>query len=406
MVMGDWTQEQLAERAGVPVGYVARLVELGILSTPGDEGRFSDGDVRRARLVRGLEEGGLPLEGIGKIIREGDLSLAILDLPSWEWYGGFSAKTYRELSAEVGLGIELLASLREAMGFTRPEPDDYAHEDELDFVPVLKVMVDAGADPEAVERLVRVWGDSVRRMTEAAAIFYHSQIELPLLRSGMSEGQMMQVANEAVAAGIPPLDRAVLALYHRHSEHAWLGNVIESVEAILERSGLHTAATEPPAMCFLDLSGYTRLTEERGDAAAAEMASRLGGLVQRSASDHGGRPVKWLGDGVMLFFTEPKSAVRSALDLAERVPAAGLPHTHSGIDTGPVIRQDGDYFGRTVNTAARIAAYAAPGEVLVSAAVEQATNDRAIRFEEVGPVALEGMIREVDLHRALRAPLP
>jgi len=179
--------------------------------------------------------------------------------------------------------------------------------------------------------------------------------------------------------------------------------VIESVEAILERSGLHHTVTEPPAMCFVDLTGYTRLTEERGDEAAAEMAAALAGLVQRSASDHGGRPVKWLGDGVMLYFSEPGEAVLSALELAERVPAAGLPQTHTGIAAGPVILQDGDYFGRTVNTAARIAAHAGPGEVLVSDGVERAVHDGTVRFADVGPVELKGLARPIALHRATLA---
>src|SRR5205814_6648327 len=105
-------------------------------------------------------------------------------------------------------------------------------------------------------------------------------------------------------------------VYHAQSEHTWLANVIEAVEVILEKGGLHHTITEPPAMCFLDLSGYTRLTEERGDEAAAEMAATLGRLVQQSANAHGGRPVKWLGDGVMLYFSAPGSAVICALDLA------------------------------------------------------------------------------------------
>jgi adenylate cyclase len=393
------TRDGVAERAGVAVAYVDHLVELGVLAQPMDGSPFSSGDVRRVRLIRGMEQGGLPLEGIAAAVRNGDLSLAFLDLPSWDWYGGFSGKTYGEVSAEVGIGVELLLALRESMGFGLAEPDDFIHEEELSFIPVVKVVVDAGVDPEALERLVRVWGDSLRRMTEAAANFYHAQIELPLLRSGMSEGQMMQVANETVAAGIAPLDRALVAMYHGHSERTWLGNVIESVEAILEKRGLHHTATRPPAMCFLDLSGYTRLTEERGDAAAAEMAATLGGLVQRSASEHGGRPVKWLGDGVMLYFPEPSGAVLSALDMREWVPSAGLPPAHTGIDAGPVIRQDGDYFGRTVNTAARIAAHAGPGEVLVSDAVERSVHDARVSFEDAGLVELKGSARPIRLHR-------
>src|SRR5436190_24132857 len=132
------------------------------------------------------------------------------------------------------------------------------------------------------------------------------------------------------------------------------------------------------------------------------MAAVLGGLVQRSAYDHGGRPVKWLGDGVMLYFARPDGAVISALELADSVPAARLPPPHTGIDSGPVIFQDGDYFGRTVNTAARIASHAGPGQILVSDSVVRCTRDPTLSFVELGPVELKGMPHPIPLHRATR----
>jgi len=157
-------------------------------------------------------------------------------------------------------------------------------------------------------------------------------------------------------------------------------------------------------MCFFDLSGYTRLTEERGDQAAAEMALTLSGLVQRTAHEHRGRVVKWLGDGVMLYFIEPVDAVVGALEMAERVPAAGLPQAHVGVDAGPVIIQDGDYFGSTVNVAARIAGHARSGEVLASDRAIQAAEGLpgGIRCSEIGSVDLKGVSRPVALRRIER----
>jgi len=379
-----------------------RLVELGILVPPQTGEAFGTGDLRRVRLVRGLEEGGLPLDGMGTAVRSGDLSFGFLDLPAWNWFGEPVGKTYRELSVETGLSLELLQAVRESMGFARPEPDDPVHRDELDLVPVMKVVVEAEVEPAAFERLIRVWGDSMRRITEAAANFYQAQIVLPLLRSGMSEAQVLHAGAQAVGEGIPHVEQALVSMYHGHAEHTWLANVVEAVETTLEKAGLHHTVAEPPAMCFLDLSGYTRLTEERGDEAAADMAATLGGLVQRSAYGHGGRPVKWLGDGVMLYFTDPGRAVISALELADLVPAAGLPPAHTGIDAGPVIFQDGDYFGRTVNTAARIASHAGPGQVLVSDSVVRSIQNPTIRFVDLGPVDLQGLPRPVSLHRASR----
>ncbi len=288
--------------------YMDRLVELGILVPPQTGEAFGTGDLRRVRLVRGLEEGGLPLDGMGTAVRSGDLSFGFLDLPAWNWFGEPVGKTYRELSVETGLSLELLQAVRESMGFARPEPDDPVHRDELDLVPVMKVVVEAEVESAAFERLIRVWGDSMRRITEAAANFYRAQIVLPLLRSGMSEAQVLHAGAQAVGEGIPHVEQALVSMYHGHAEHTWLANVVEAVETTLEKAGLHHTVAEPPAMCFLDLSGYTRLTEERGDEAAADMAATLGGLVQRSAYGHGGRPVKWLGDGVMLYFTDPGRA--------------------------------------------------------------------------------------------------
>jgi adenylate cyclase len=165
-----------------------------------------------------------------------------------------------------------------------------------------------------------------------------------------------------------------VAIYHGQQEHAWSKGAVEAVERALEGAGLYRRLDRPPAVCFLDLTGYTQLTEERGDEAAADLAARLARLVRRSALEHGGTPVKWLGDGAMFYFREPADAVLAALEMTALVERHGLPPAHVGIHAGPVVFQEGDYFGRTVNVAARIAEYARPGEVLVSQEVVDAAS--------------------------------
>jgi len=123
--------------------------------------------------------------------------------------------------------------------------------------------------------------------------------------------------------------------------------VVREVENALGRSGLRSSPARPPAMCFLDISGYTRLTEERGDEAAAELAGRLSRLVQQTAERHRGKVVRWLGDGVMIYFREPGQGVLAALQMMEEVTDAGLPPAHVGLHAGPVVFQGGDYYGRT-----------------------------------------------------------
>ena len=105
----------------------------------------------------------------------------------------------------------------------------------------------------------------------------------------------------------------------------------------------------------------------------------------------------------MFHFKEPGAAVLAGLDMVESAPSVGLPPMHIGIHTGPVIFQDGDVYGRTVNLASRIASYAEAGEVLTSDETMDRTVDGGLHFEPLGPVSLKGISRPVTLHRAVRS---
>jgi class 3 adenylate cyclase len=150
------------------------------------------------------------------------------------------------------------------------------------------------------------------------------------------------------------------------------------------------------------LTGYTRLTEERGDEAAAHLAARLADLVEDISRGHGGKAVRWLGDGGMFLFKDPADGMLAALQMVEDAPAAGLPPTHIGIQAGPVVSQDGDVFGRTVNIASRIAGRAGASEVLTSGETVELVHDSRLRFLEVGVASLKGVARPVTLYRVLR----
>jgi adenylate cyclase len=393
--------KELADRAGLDSDYVGRLIELGIL-TPGEADMFSLGDVRRARLLKSLEQAGMPLDGMGRAVGSGHLSFAFLDLPQLDRFSGFSGKTFRELSAETGVPMELLQTVRESIGFALPNPDDPVRDDELGVLPAIKLQLSRGFPTAVVERWLRVYGESLRRIVETDADWYRIHIMKPLLDSGMGSGEMQEASALFGAESAPLMEQAVTAIYHGQQERAWMKNIIESVENALEEAGVRSKLDRPPAMCFLDLSGYTRLTEERGDQAAAELAASLAQLVQRSSGEHGGWRVKWLGDGVMFYFKDPGGGALAALEMVERVPAAGLPPARVGLDAGPVIFQYGDYFGRTVNNAARIAAYARSGEVLVSQEVLDASDTKGLSFTEIGPVELKGVSRPLRLHAARR----
>jgi adenylate cyclase len=400
--VSGYTRQEVAQRAGVDPDYVDRLVELGIL-TPAAGEAFSPGDALRARWLRSLEQAGVPLHGVAAAIRDGSLSFSFLDVGAYDRFAGLSGTTFQQLSAQTGIPLELLMVVREAVGFAEPRPEDTLHHNELSVVPLIQLQLAKGFRPVVIERWLRVYGDSLRRIAETEAAWWNSEVEMALLASGMTEAEMLVAQADLGSQMTPLIDQALLAIYHGQQEHAWSQVFVEHVEGALEAAGLYRRLDRPPAMCFLDLTGYTRLTEERGDAAAAELAARLAGLVRRSSLEHRGTPVKWLGDGVMFYFREPAAAVPAALEMVEVVGRQGLPPAHVGVHAGPVVFQEGDYFGRTVNLAARIAEYARPGEVLVSQEVVDAADGGPVTFTEIGPVELKGVPGTLRLHIARRS---
>jgi len=288
--------------------------------------------------------------------------------------------------------------IREAIGMAQPSPDDRLREDEMMIVPFIELQVSEGFRPAAIERLLRVQGDSTRRITEQEAAWWTSEVIEPAMAAGKgAEG----IANVDLADRNAPLsEQAVLAMYHAQQARAWTANIIEGFEVLMAKAGIHSRLERLPAICFLDITGYTRLTQERGDDAAADLASTVGRLVQRSSVQHGGKPIKWLGDGVMFYFRDPGPGVRAALELEGGLAGAGLPPAHVGLHAGPVLFQEGDYFGQTVNLSARIADYARQGEVLVGQAVADVSQEKGIAFGEIGPVELKGVSGTVHLLRA------
>jgi adenylate cyclase len=399
--VSGYTSQEVARRAGVEPDYVNRLVELGIL-TPGAGDGFSSGDVLTARWVLSLERTGIPLEGMAAAVRDGSLSFSFMDVAAFDRFPSLSDTTFGELSERTGIPMDLLKVVREAVGFAEPRLEDNVREDELLIVAAIQLQLSKGFRPAVIERLLRVEAESLRRIAETETEFWTTEVERPLLEAGMTQSEMLEAQADLGSQLAPMIEQVLLAIYHGQQEHAWRQGFAEGVEEALERAGLFRRAHRPPAICFLDITGYTRLTEERGDEAAADLAATLAGLVRRSSQQHGGRPVKWLGDGVMFHFREPGGAVLSALEMVEGVASHDLPPAHVGVHAGPVVFQDGDYFGRTVNLAARIADYARPGEVVVSEEVVEAADGAPVSFEEIGPVELKGVSGALVLHTAHR----
>jgi adenylate cyclase len=393
----------LADLAGVTEGEVERLADLGILASRDGTGPFLEADVPKVRLAVACERAGLPMEGIASAVRAGRLSFAFLEGTPFRRWAFRSGRTYRQVSQDTGIPLETLGAVLEQMGFARVGPDEPMREDELDVVPLVAHGLSSGIlDPAWLARLGRAHVEGLRLIATAWGDVYQARFEGPVLAAGGDQRAAMERAARLSIDFLPLGDPALLAIYHRQEELLWTEGLVERIEHELEQAGILGRPGRVPAMLFLDLAGYTRLTEERGDAAAAALAESLAVLVDRSARAHGGVPVKWLGDGVMVHYRTPAGAVRSALELVERLPEAGLPPAHVGVAAGPVVVQGGDYFGRTVNLAARIAARAGAGQVLASQGVAEPAPPAGVRFLELGELELKGFADPVRLLEARR----
>ncbi len=347
---GTFTADILARRSGVGPDDVRRLTELGILLGDPAHG-YTDADVRRIHVVQALERDGMPIDAVGGLVRDGAFSLEFIDAAGVDVFAAVSDVTFAELAERTGIPIETLTALRDVTGTTTASPNDRVREDELAILPLIEYQLELGFRPQSVERALRVYRDSLRRIAEAEAEWWRSEVQVPMLSAGVPAGELAAKAGEISPRLSEASDRAVMAVYHAQQMQVWSRNIVDGIGAALEQAGLHTREEQVPAMCFLDISGYTELTSKRGDTAAAELAERLGRTVRPISVQHGGRPVKWLGDGVMFHFHDPGEGVIAACKMVAALAAAGLPPAHVGVHAGPLVIQEGDYYGQTVNLA-------------------------------------------------------
>lgn len=400
----ELTRSELAVRAGVTEAEIQRLIDHGVVVPRDEDPPFRTTDILKARVARACEDGGLPMNGMAEAIRKGLLSFAFVDTWPFEREGARRPhQTHRELAEEVGVPFASLQAVLESFGFSSLNADNVVLETERPIADLIGQAMALGiVDVRTATRFGAAHAEALRRIAAVQTEIYHSGVEMPLLRSGVSETDAMALAGRTTEPLIDLLDQAVISAYRRQQELSWTEHQIEHIEQALEDAGIDLSPGLPTAFAFLDLSGYTQLTEERGDAEAAALAGSLADIVQRRSREHRGEAVKWVGDGVMFRFRDPNGAVLSALDMVEAIPAAGLPPAHVGVAAGPVIQQGGDFYGRTVNLASRISDSAAGGQVLVSPHVRELISAPDIAFASVGAIRLKGLQRAVELFEARR----
>jgi adenylate cyclase len=394
------TEAELAERAGTTVEHLRELSGLGILQP--QDGSFLRRDVMRVRVVVELEAKGMDAAALGAAVASGHLTLGYLESAGRRFPR--SDRTVAQLSEEMGTSLDTLQSFYVALGLPRPQPDERIREEDLPVLEALPVLFGAGVEEGDVLRALRVWGESARRVAQFQAHYFHHTIEESFRRRGLRDNEAFEAAIREVAFRMGHTGEQMLDwLFRRHSEVFLREHQFDHVEAALEEAGIRQ---RPPkgveASVFADLTGYTRLTEEAGDEVAAKVALALAQLVNEIAARHRGEVVKMLGDGVHFHFRDPADAIRASLEIVESVRPHGLPPAHVGVNAGPMIYDEGDYFGRTVNIAARIASRAGADQVFVGEDAWREVTPDGFRLVQVGRFDLKGIAEPVTIFEAKR----
>ncbi|HSJ34384.1 MAG TPA: adenylate/guanylate cyclase domain-containing protein [Acidimicrobiia bacterium] len=397
----ELTRAQLQAETGATPEELDQLLGLGII-TPEPGGKLTWGDAHRVRTVRSFLAAGVTLDHLERALEEGLLDLG----PIADFFltpSPSSGRTYAEFADEMGELKSLLPRVYENLGLVEPPPKRPLRADEEELIAELVTGWSRIGPERVVERAARLAGDGVRRTVEGWMGLW-----VELMGSGVEPGRAREETAELGTRLTSLLPRLLVWLEQRLLEQTFNAVNADLFERELAARGwIPPAPPDPPAVVFIDVSGFTQLTEERGDSAALEVGEVLHDRVTEVGRRTGGRLIKLLGDGAMVAFPDAAGAVDASLDVVgshDRWPQH-LPPTRAGIEAGTLIEQDGDLFGRTVNLAARLCGAAGPGEVLVGPGVAgRLSSESTWKFDPVGPLDLKGLAAPVAGYLVSRPP--
>jgi adenylate cyclase len=404
------TRDEFLAESTAPAELVDRLVELDAIRLLPD-GRFDARDEFVASMARSLLDAGIAIDDLAWSLDNRRFGLRSLGSVFSEPVAR-TPERYSELAARLGPDAVHLPAVYAALGIPEPDPDAQLRVDEaeliLDYVRLWSLVDPTGA---AHSRVARVIGDATRRIAEGWLDVWDEIAQPgPTTQGAPTVGPKANPADPTDPEQNPSMRMSALArrlvtlVHERHVEATLTSRIIGSMEGVLDRAGrLPARPQRPPAVAFVDLAGFTSLTVERGDEAAAGAAAALFELADRAVRPVGGRVVKQLGDGVLLRLPDSETAIRAVATIVAATSGAALPPAHAGIAAGPVFVRDGDVFGQTVNLASRIASVAKAGEIVVEEGVVVALPRGIAVFEPIGRVELKGFPMPVALWRASRA---
>src|SRR6476659_10128809 len=380
---------EAARRSGVPSSTLKRWAEEKIV--PVRRGRWTAAAAAQARVVARMRERGYSLEDLKNAGREGRLAFGFTE----ELFSGSEeAITIEQAAEETGLEPELVERILVILG--TPKGQRELSKEDLGALRHCARVLAAGFPLVAFLQLVRVYAQSMRRIADAEVRLFHLYVHEPLIRDAVPELEMAEEMGELAADVLPLAAPLTEYLHERYLRFFVEQDVVGHMEA---DSAMDTAEIElghvNVSLCFIDLTGFTRYTEEEGDIEALDVVENFVATVEATMPREA-TIVKTIGDEVMVVSPDPASLTEWAVGFLSRCPQRPQPRV--GIHYGDAVYRDGDYFGSQVNLVHRVVNRALAGEVLVTDAVcdSVAASDR-LQFEGIGHVSLKGFPTPTEL---------
>ncbi len=374
---------EAARRSGVPASTLKRWAGEGIV--PVRRGRWTATAAAQARVVARMRDRGYSLEDLKSAGREGRLAFAFAEELFSE---GEGEVTVEMISRDTGLEVELIERILAILGTPKGREAQLTPEDAVALRHCARVLA-AGLPLVAFLQLVRVYAQSIRRIADAEVRLFHLYVHEPLIRDGVPELEMAEAMGDLAADVLPLAAPLTEYLHNRYLRFFIEQDVVGHMES---EPGLETAELElgqvNVTLCFIDLTGFTRYTEEEGDIEALDAVEAFVASVEQTLPREA-TIVKTIGDEVMVVSPDAASLTQWAVDFLGRF--SRRPQPRVGIHCGDAVYRDGDYFGSQVNLAHRVVNRALAGEVLVTDRVAEAVAGREqLRLEPIGQVSLKG----------------
>ncbi len=388
---GEVSVTDAARRVGVTPATLRRWVKAGVMPQPGRQG-WNAAAVAQARLVHRMRERGHSLAHIREATEAGRLAFGYVeDLLATS----SQVHSLDHAARETGLEPALIERVITTMGFNAGVLDRLTDAD-IQLLRYAAAVLAAGFPLIAFLQLIRVYGLAMAQIADAEVRLFHLYVHEPLMRDGVP-GLQMAEEMQGLAGELLPLSSPIMEHIHeRFLAHFVEQDVIGHMESDLGDAPMGLGRMRV-AIAFADLAGYTRMTEEQGDEEAVEAVERFVESVEHTLPDNA-RIIKTIGDEVMVVGSDPAELTDWAVGFQQLYDQRPLPRI--GIHHGETLYRDGDYYGREVNQAARVAARAAGGEVLVTRPIVEQAAAPHLDFERIGEVRLKGFSEATELFLA------